>query len=63
MEIKDEDIVGTFTLNDGSKYIFLSDKTVYSQSKDGKITKIELNKSNIKKINDEIGEGSTDVIK
>jgi len=63
MEIKEENIVGTFRLKDGNKYIFLADETVYKEESDGKLTKIELNKKNIKKIKDDIGTGKTDVVR
>lgn len=63
MEIKEENIVGTFRLKDGNKYIFLADETVYKEDSDGKLTKIELNKKNIKKIQDDIGTGKTDVVR
>lgn len=63
MNIKKEDIVGTFTLKDGNKYIFLVDETVYKEEADGKLTKIELNKKNIKKIQEDIGTGKTDVVR
>lgn len=63
MNIKKEDIVGTFKLKDGNKYIFLADETVYKEEADGKLTKIELNKKNLKKIQDDIGTGKTDVVR
>ena len=63
MEINEEDIVATYVLDDGCQYIFLADQTVYKKHKDGKITKIELNKNNIDKIKKDIGEGETDIVR
>lgn len=63
MELNKENIVGTFRLKDGNKYVFLADETVYKEEPDGKLTKIELNKKNIKKIQDDIGAGKTDVVR
>ena len=63
MEIKEENVIASYILDDGCKYVFLSDQTVYKQNKDGSLTKVVLNKNNIKRINKEIGEGQTDIIK
>ena len=63
MEIKEENIVGTFRLKDGNKYIFLIDKTVYKQDLEGKLIKVELTNENIEKIYKEIGTGKTDIIR
>ena len=63
MEINDEDIVGIYILDDGCKYIFLADKTIYKENENGERVKIELNEKNIKKIQREIGESPTDVIR
>lgn len=63
MELNKENVVGTFRLKDGNKYIFLADETVYKEDLDGKLTKIRLNKENIKKIQDDIGTGKTDVVR
>jgi len=63
MDIKRENIVGTYKLKDGNKYIFLMDKTVYLENINGELTKIELTQENIKKIKDDIGTGKTDIEK
>ena len=62
MEIKNEDIVATYLLDDGSKYIFLENKTIYKQNKDGSLIILEINENNIKKMKEEIGEVPTDFI-
>jgi len=63
MEFKEEDIIGTYILADGCRYIFLADKTIYKENQNGEIVKIELNEKSIKKLKEEIGEGLTDVIR
>ena len=61
MKINEDDIVATYILEDGCRYIFMQDKTVYKKMQDGSLIKIELNKNNIKTIKDEIGDFQTDV--
>ena len=63
MEIKDEDIIGTYILEDGSRFLFMADKTIYREKPNGEFKKIELNEKNIKKIQEVIGTGPTDVIR
>lgn len=63
MEFNEEDIIGTYILEDGCRYIFMADKSVYKENEKGEKTKIELNEKNIKKIQDTIGTGLTDVIR
>lgn len=61
MEIKKEDIAGTFKLKDGNKYIFLIDETIYKEDSKGNLTKIELNKRNLRRIGKDMGRVETDV--
>lgn len=61
--MNEDEIIGTFKLEDGSKYIFMSDNTIYKEAGNGKIIEIELTPKNIKKIKEEIGQGETDIIK
>ena len=63
MEINEKDIVASYVLDDGNKYIFLANKTVYMKKTDGSLIKIELSKNNMQRINKEIGEGETDIVK
>lgn len=63
MNINEADIVGTFRLRDGKKYIFLADETVYKEDSDGRLTEVKMNKRNIRKMQNEIGTGETDVIR
>lgn len=59
--MSEDEIAGTFLLKDGSKYIFMLDETIYKQDVDGKITRIESNPKNIKKIQEDLGI-KTDVV-
>lgn len=61
--MNEDEIIGTFKLEDGSRYIFMSDETIYKEDANGKIIQIEPTSKNIKKIKDEIGQGETDIIK
>lgn len=63
MEINEEDIIGTYILEDGCRYLFMSDKSIYKEDVNGKITKVELNEKNIDEIQKKIGTGPTDVIR
>lgn len=57
----EEKVMGRYILKDGSKYIFLEDRTVYKEEMSGKLTQIKLNKKSIEKIQENIGEGNTDI--
>lgn len=60
--MSEDEIAGTFLLEDGSKYIFMLDETIYKQDVNGKLTQIESNSKNIKKIQEDLGI-KTDVVK
>jgi len=61
--MNEEEIAGTFLLEDGSKYIFMLDETIYKQDINGKLIKVEPTPKNIKKIKNDIGEIDTDIIR
>lgn len=61
--MNEDEIVGTFRLSDGNRYIFMADESVYKENPNGKLIKIELTKKNKKKIQKDIGTGKTDVVR
>ena len=61
--MNEDEIIGTFKLEDGSKYIFMSDETIYKEDVNGKIIQIELTIKNLKKVKEDIGEVVTDIVK
>ena len=62
MNLNEKDIIGTYKLNDGSKYIFLKDDVIYKEEINGQLQKIKLTPYNIKKIQNDMGQIKSDVI-
>ena len=61
MEINKEDIIGTYILNDGCKYIFLKNRKVYKEDLKGNLTEVDI--SNQKQLEEDIGDLGTDFIR
>ena len=62
MSVFEDGIIGKYTLEDGSQYLFYADGSAGKKSPDGVVTHIDGNEKNIKKIWEDIGEGETDII-
>ena len=61
MQINEEDIIGTYILNDGCRYIFLKNRKVYKEDLAGNLKEIDL--GNLKEIEEDIGNLGSDIIR
>lgn len=63
MKIKDEDIVGKIEAKDGSVYLFLTDKTIYKKTADGKLTRFNLTVKNTRELRNNMELGNSDIVR